>query len=47
MIWYVDEWIGEGYNTPKYEGYEVVDVRRYFFGKNDEAVGVRKTNILN
>jgi hypothetical protein len=28
MILYVEEWIGEGWNTPKYEGEEVVDAGR-------------------
>jgi hypothetical protein len=31
---------------PKCEGEEVVDVGREFFGKNEGAVGVRKTTIL-
>jgi hypothetical protein len=31
MIRYVDEWIGEGWNTPKYEGEEVVDAGYQFF----------------
>jgi hypothetical protein len=26
MIRYVGKWIGEGWNTPKYEGEEVVDL---------------------
>jgi hypothetical protein len=28
MIWYVEEWIGKGRNTPKYEGEEAVDAGR-------------------
>jgi hypothetical protein len=47
MIWYVEEWIGEGWNTPKYEGEEVVDVGRYFLGENEGAVEVRKITILD
>jgi hypothetical protein len=47
MIWYAEEWIGEGWNTPKYEGEEAVDAGRdFFFGKNEGAVGVRKPTIF-
>jgi hypothetical protein len=31
MIRYVDEWIGERWNTPKYEGKEAVDAGHEFF----------------
>jgi hypothetical protein len=37
------EWIGEGWNTPKYEREETVNAGRCFLGKNDRAVRVRKT----
>jgi hypothetical protein len=33
MIWYVDEWIGEERDTPKYEGEEAVDTGHQFFGR--------------
>ena len=31
VIRYVEKWIGEGWNTPKYEGEEVVYMGREFF----------------
>jgi hypothetical protein len=45
--WYVEEWIGEGWNTLKYEGEEAVDAGHYFFWKNERAVEVKKTTIIN
>jgi hypothetical protein len=38
MIRYVEKWIGEGWNTPKYEGEEAVDVGREFFGRRMNAL---------
>jgi hypothetical protein len=40
MIRYVEEWIGEGWNTLWMRAV-------IFLEKNDGAVGVRKTTILN